>query len=252
MTAVKGYAVHVFTASGIAFMFLAAAELCAPAPDARWVFLWFLLATLVDALDGPLARRWHVKTTAPQISGRTIDDIVDYLGFTFLPLLMTWRLGWVPDLIGGAVVVVAMMASLLGFAHKHAKDEAAGFFRGFPSYWNLAVFYFGWAAWFAPNVGPWFNAAVVLALAVLTILPVWVPYPNLAPAKWKPLVLWGSYAWAVVLLAMIPWYPRLPAWLVIATLVYPIFTIWLSWHLRPLWPAAKRFDPADGVHASDA
>lgn len=33
----------------------------------------------------------------------------------------------------------ALLASLLGFANVGAKDEAAGYFRGFPSYWNIAV-----------------------------------------------------------------------------------------------------------------
>ena len=33
---------------------------------------------------------------APDIDGRTIDDIVDYLTFTFIPMLLVWRMGWVP------------------------------------------------------------------------------------------------------------------------------------------------------------
>lgn len=55
---VRAYAVHVYTASGVVFAFLAAAETCAPRPDPVQVFLWLALAVLVDATDGPLARRW--------------------------------------------------------------------------------------------------------------------------------------------------------------------------------------------------
>ena len=236
----RGWSVHLLTASGVVFMFLAAAELTYDRPRAWLVFVWFAAATLVDALDGPLARRWDVKRTAPNVSGRTIDDIVDYLGFTFLPLVLVWRMGWVPgggQWWGGVWVVIPMMASLLGFAHKHAKDEAAGFFRGFPSYWNLAAFYLGLVAYALPTIGPWLNAIVLLILAVLTISPVWMVYPNLAPKKWKPAILWGSYAWALAVLLMLPWYPAVPAWLWLATLIYPAFYAWLSYHLRDRWPA---------------
>jgi phosphatidylcholine synthase len=88
----RAYSVHVYTALGVVFAFLAAAETCAPHPDPRWVFVWLTIAVLIDATDGPLARRWHVKSWAPRINGRTIDDIVDYLTFTFVPLLLVWRL----------------------------------------------------------------------------------------------------------------------------------------------------------------
>src|SRR5688500_17532622 len=103
--------VHLYTASGVAFAFLAAAEICAPQPDPRWVFVWLAVAGLIDATDGPLARRWQVKSRTPQVAGRTIDDIVDYLTYTFLPLLLVWRLQWLPP-PAGLWTVLAMVASL--------------------------------------------------------------------------------------------------------------------------------------------
>ncbi len=235
------YGVHLLTASGIACMFLAAAEIARPLPRPWLVFVYFLIATVIDGVDGPLARKFAVKTYAKNISGRTIDDIVDYLGFTFLPMLLVWRMGWLPGesggVVGGVVVVLVMMASLLGFAHSHAKDETAGFFRGFPSYWNLVAIYNGFAAALLGTVGEWLNVVVLLALALLTVLPVWMVYPNLAPPKWKPIVLVGSYLWAIGLMAMLPWFPdRVPGWLVLLSLAFPAFYLWLSWHLRARWP----------------
>src|SRR5687768_3427361 len=91
------YAVHLFTAAGVVMAFLATAELFAPSPDPRKVFLFLAIQVLIDALDGPLARRFHVKHVLPEISGRTIDDLVDYLTYTFVPLLLIWRMNWVPD-----------------------------------------------------------------------------------------------------------------------------------------------------------
>ena len=129
---VRGYAVHVYTASGVGLALLAAMEICAPAPDPRRCFILLFAAVFIDATDGFFARRWHVKTWAAAIDGRTIDDIVDYLTFTFLPLLLMWRMEWLPQ-PGALYVIPALIASLFGFANRQAKDEAGGFFLGFPS-----------------------------------------------------------------------------------------------------------------------
>ncbi len=234
------YSVHVLTASGIVFLFLAAAELTRGDPRAWLIFVYFIAATIVDAVDGPLARMVDIKHSAPDVDGRTIDDLVDYIGFTFLPLLMIWRMGWVPGgtaTWAGVWVAIPMVASLLGFAHKHAKDEAAGFFRGFPSYWNIIALYAGLSAALLGESGLWINAIVLLGLAVMTVSPVWLVYPNLAPRPWKLAILGGSYLWALLLVAMLPWYPgNVPGWLVAISLIYPAFYLWLSLHLRHRWP----------------
>jgi phosphatidylcholine synthase len=220
----RGYGVHVYTASGVVLAFLAAAEICAPRPDPRIVFLLFGAATMVDATDGPLARRWRVKETAPQIDGRTIDDIVDFLTFTFLPLLLVWRMGWVPG-PGVAWLAPALLASLLGFANQEAKDEEGGFFRGFPSYWNVAAFYAGF-------LSPWANAVMFVALAALTVAPVWFIYPNLAPRPWKTPLLAGAFAWLALMVYMVASdYPRAPGWLIGVSLLYPLAYTLASIHL---------------------
>ena len=246
----KGYAVHVLTASGIVPLLLATAELMTTeggGPRAWLVFVYFVVAVVIDAVDGPLARAWDVKHNAASVDGRTIDDIVDHIGFTFVPLLLIWRMGWVPggpELWAIIWVVPAAVCSLLGFAHKHAKDEAAGFFRGFPSYWNIAAFYAGLLAFASPGLGPWVNAVVLLALAVLTVSTVWFLYPNLTPKKYKPLILGGGGVWALLLLAMLAFYPDVPLWLTLLSLVYPLIYTVLSVGLRDRWPARRDFRPA--------
>jgi len=224
---VCAYGVHLYTASGVAMAFLAAAEISAPRPDPRWVFLWFALAVLIDATDGPLARRFEVKRWAPWINGRLIDDIVDYLTFTFLPLLLVWRMEWVPAGATG-LIAAAMMASLLGFAHGGAKQESEGFFLGFPSYWNIYAFYAG--LWHE-RWGPVVSAVVLVLLTVLTVAPVRFIYPNLAPQPWRWPVLAGGAAWLAVLLAMLWDFPRSPPWLVWLSMVYPAFYVGLSLYL---------------------
>lgn len=223
----RAYLVHVYTASGVVLAMLAAMEICAPEPDPRRVFLWLFLAVLVDASDGPLARAWQVKLYADRIDGRTIDDIVDYLTFTFLPLLLVWRMGWLPE-PGAAWIAPALVASLFGFANTGAKDEAGGFFLGFPSYWNVVAVY---AGVFFHLWGPWVVGVSVLLLALLTVLPVRFVYPNLAPRPWKLPVILGAAVWGGMLVWIIVRYPSPPAWLVWASLVYPAFYVAVSWHL---------------------
>ncbi len=230
----RALAVHLLTASGVIACFLAVAELTRPVPDPRWVFLWLAVAVVIDAVDGPFARAWRVKVYAPDIDGRTIDDLVDYLSFTFVPMLLVWRMGWVPfapGLFGIVWVAPALLMSLFGFANVAAKDEGGGFFRGFPSYWNLAAFYAGLLHYGLGSAGDWLNALGLLALAGLTVAPVWFLYPNLAPRPWRGPVLVGAYAWAVLLLAALPFYSRVPAWLTGISLIYPAFYVRLSAHL---------------------
>jgi phosphatidylcholine synthase len=221
---ILGYAVHAYTASGVVFAFLAAWEMMSAECDPRSVFACLLAAVLIDATDGPLARWVDVGRTAPAIDGRVIDDLLDYLTYAFLPLLLIVRMGWLPA--GWEwTVTPAMGASLFGFAHVNAKFDEEGFFRGFPSYWNIFAFY---AGWISATLDPWITAAMLWLLAVLTVSPIRLLYPNRAPAPWRIPILAGAALWAVVLAAMIPTYPRVPPWLGLLSLTYPALYIGAS------------------------
>lgn len=217
-TRVLAYGVHVYTASGLIFAALAMLEVLKATPDPRWVFFWLLVAVFIDMTDGTLARRFDVKVNAPLFDGRKIDDIIDFLTFTFIPLVLVVKMGWVPE---PALLFVgpALVASVLGFANVGAKDEAEGYFLGFPSYWNVVAFYAGY--WVAIGDG-WLNAAMLLGLAVLTVVPVGFMYPTLAPRRWRWFMIAGGYAWCLFCLGMLPSYPNTPAWAVWLSLAGPL------------------------------
>jgi phosphatidylcholine synthase len=223
----RAYAVHVLTASGVVLAFLSAAELTRATPDVRWIFALLFAAVIIDAGDGYFARRWQVKRFAARIDGRTIDDLVDYLTYTFVPLLLMWRMGWLPE-PGVLWVAPALVASLFGFANREAKDESAGFFLGWPSYWNVVAFY---AGLFEGPVAARWTAATVLLLALLTVLPVRFLYPNLAPPAWRSTVIVGAAVWIGTLIAILVQYPAPPGWLIIVSLIYPGFYAVLSLYL---------------------
>ena len=237
MGRLAAWLVHLLTASGIVFALLATLEICKAQPDVRWVFLWLTVAVLIDATDGPLARRFHVKTVLPHISGRTMDDIIDYHTFTFIPMLLVARMEWVPQPVL-LFVAPPLLASLLGFANSGAKDEEGGFFLGFPSYWNIIAFYLGLSAARGATL---VNGIVLLLLAVLTVTPVGFIYPNLAPRRWKAAILIGAFVWLALIAAMVPRYPHPPMTLVALSLVYPIFYTAVSlYEYRKLRMARRR------------
>src|SRR6056297_308483 len=236
----QAYAVHLFTASGIFPAALAMHEVMQADCDPRLVFVWLLLSTLIDAADGPLARRYHVKTHAAAIDGRTIDDLLDYLTFAFIPLMLIWRMGWMP---AGTqwTVSLAMGASLFGFAHREAKDEAGGFFRGFPSYWNVFAFY---AGLISVQASPWISGLLLWGLSILTVSPIRLIYPNLAPGRWKVWLLSGAVLWVILMVAMLPSYPFSAPWLFWISLAYPAFytlaSFYLGFHHESSHPPVSR------------
>ena len=230
---VGAYCVHVLTASGIACAFFALVEIASLKPDPRVVFFWLAVQVFIDAIDGPFARRFKVKLTCPQIDGRTIDDLVDYNTYTLVPLLLVWRMQWLPS-PGAAWIVPAMMASLFGFANRGAKDEQHGFFLGFPSYWNIVALYIG--AWHAMGLAPWISASAVALCTILTLLPVRFVYPNLAPSPWRLPTLIGAIVWTALIAWIVVWYDHVPNWLMALSLIYPAayiaLSVWLDLKLR--------------------
>jgi phosphatidylcholine synthase len=193
-----GWALHLYTASGTVLALLAVVA----ATDGQTIrALWLLLATLViDGTDGMLARRLRVKETIPWFDGARLDDIVDYITYTFVPVVLLWTGDYLPA--GGIGLVFAalpLLASSFQFCRVDAKTEDH-FFLGFPSYWNVVAFYV-----VVLGLSPAAAAALLLVCAVLVFVPVRYIYPSQTTVL-RPLniSLTGGWlvAYAVLLLQM--------------------------------------------------
>ncbi len=83
------WCVHLYTALGLVIAATIAVLLVQGGPWAfRWSFILMAVATFIDSTDGTLARKIRIKEVIPQFDGRKLDDITDFLTYTFLPLLL--------------------------------------------------------------------------------------------------------------------------------------------------------------------
>jgi phosphatidylcholine synthase len=220
LTGVPGaWLVHLYTSSSALFAFLSL-NLAAQS-QYRGAFAWLCLAVVVDATDGALARRVKVQSRLPWFDGGRLDDIVDYLTYVFVPAYIVWHVPLVPAGWGIAVPFAMLLSSAYGFSREDAKTPDH-FFTGFPSYWNIVVFYLYLAAW--PQA---VNAALLLLLAMLVFVPIRYVYPSRTPVL-RRLTIGLGIVWGVMLLMML-W--RMPAaqpavfWM---SLIYPVYYTALS------------------------
>ncbi|HXA37970.1 MAG TPA: CDP-alcohol phosphatidyltransferase family protein [Phenylobacterium sp.] len=166
---VRAWLVHGLTASGavLAFLALLAVE------KGAWgaALAWLTVALMIDGIDGPLARWSRVDRVTPTISGATLDLVVDYLTFVFVPALFIYRAGLVPAPLALAATILILVSSLYHYARSDLKTED-NYFRGFPALWNLVAFYL-----FACRAPQAVGFAVVCLCAALTFLPVLFVHP---------------------------------------------------------------------------
>lgn len=182
------YAVHLLTASGAALTVLAA--IAVAGHDWRAAFFWLGLALIVDGIDGPLARRLRVRERLPDWDGGTLDFVIDYTSYVFVPAIIL-ALGC--GLSGIAAALAAIMVAVSGaiyFADTGMKQDDNSF-RGFPAGWNMIVFVL-----FVLGPHPAIVMAVTMALAALTFLPVRFIHP-VRVERWRPLTLTVTALWFI-------------------------------------------------------
>ena len=213
--------VHLGTASGALWALLSLEAIFVE--DYRMACFWMFLAMVVDSVDGPLARKVDVKRHAPQIDGARLDDIIDYINYTFVPIVLLIHAGWLPD-PASLWAAIPLVASALAFTNTEAKDTEDGFFLGFPSYWNVFAFYVVVAA---PAGSEWYVLLLILVFSALSVMPVRFVYPNRYDRlRW--FFIGGGIVWIASMLLIAMQYPDAPQLLVLASMAYPVLYLVLS------------------------
>lgn len=182
--------VHFLTASGAG---LGLAALFSTI-DGRFseTFLWLGVAFIVDAVDGPLARRLDVRRNAPRFDGVVLDLVVDFLTYVIVPLVALWRAALLAPALAGPLCAAVASLSALYFGDRMMKTED-NWFRGFPAVWNVVVFYL---LIFRPQ--PLVTLAVMVMAAGLMFAPVVFVHPlrvrRLRSATLMMTGIWGMAA----------------------------------------------------------
>ena len=113
--------VHVFTAFGAGVALLALLE----AVHEHWaaMFWWLGAALIIDAIDGPMARRLDVARLQPDWSGDVLDLVVDFTTYVFVPAYAIMTSGLLPPLAAPLLGVAIAVTGALYFADRRMKSE---------------------------------------------------------------------------------------------------------------------------------
>jgi phosphatidylcholine synthase len=232
------WGVHLYTASGAVVALLALAA--AVRGDYGGAFAWLTVAFILDCTDGTLARAARVKEVLPHFDGSKLDDIVDYLTYVFVPVVIVCRAGLVPDTTGGMIVAaMPLLASAYGFCHAAAKTPDH-FFTGFPSYWNVVALYL-----YALRGPIWFNVAVLVFLSAMVFVPIRYLYPSRFGGAARTRTIALGLVWFVSVVALLGQFPTPSRRLAIASLFFPAYYVLVSLRLHLTTPRAATAGTGD-------
>ena len=160
------------------------------AVEEKWslMFLWLVVALVVDGIDGPLARHYDTKTNAPSFDGQLLDLIIDYLTYVFVPAYALFKSDLMPGWTGWFGIFVITFASAMYFADTRMKTKDNSF-SGFPGCWNMVVLVL-----FALSPNFWVIVALVTVLAIAMFVPVKFIHP-VRTDRWRSLTLPMALGW---------------------------------------------------------
>ncbi|MEF9603000.1 CDP-alcohol phosphatidyltransferase family protein [Paracoccus sp. PXZ] len=182
----KALAVHLLTATGAVLSMLAL--LAAVRGEWSQMFFWLVVALIVDGVDGPLARRYHVKTNWPTYDGMLMDLIIDYLTYVFIPAYALFMSGLLPGWTGWIAIIAITSGSVIYFADTRMKTRDNSF-AGFPACWNMVVLVL-----FALKPDFWLTLAIVVALTITMFTNVKFIHP-MRTERWRAVSLPVTVAW---------------------------------------------------------
>jgi phosphatidylcholine synthase len=183
------FGVHIFTALGAGIALLALLE----AVREHWaaMFAWLGVALVIDAADGPMARRLDVVRLQPNWSGDILDLVVDFVTYVFVPAYAVAASRLLMPVAAPILGIGIAVSGALYFADRRMKSDD-NHFRGFPGLWNVAAFYLFLLHW-----PPALSSLAIAILIVATFLPFHVLHPvRVARLRWLTLTLMA--VWAVL------------------------------------------------------
>ncbi len=210
----KALSVHLLTASGAVLAMFA--MLAAVTEEWSLMFLWLVVALIVDGIDGPLARKYDTQKNWPTYDGVLMDLIVDYLTYVFIPAFALFKSGLLPGWTGWLAIIVICYGSVVYFADTRMKTKDKSF-AGFPACWNMVVLVL-----FATEPGEMVILLVVILLTVTMFTNLKFIHPT-RTKRWHEISLAICIAW-IALAGWAAWWDfnegPVAKWLLVLTSLY--------------------------------
>ena len=216
------WSVHLLTASGAVCCLLALEATCAS--QWRLALGWLLLAVIVDAVDGTLARLVDVKNVLPSFDGALLDNLIDFTSYVMVPAIIIHRSEVLPAAVSLWVASAICLASTYQFCQHDAKTPDH-FFKGFPSYWNITALYL-----LAMNLNQRTNLLIVSSLLLLVFVPIKYVYLT-RTEEHRTLSLTLTAVWSVMVMGILWQLPEPNPMLVWSSMLYFVYYLSMSLYL---------------------
>ena len=210
---VAAWAVHILTMSGLVWASLAMLATINPHRKITWMWVWLLVALVVDGVDGTLARRARVSEIIPWFDGGIVDIVVDYLTWTFIPAVFMYvalPMGGKP--VAGLLMALILSSSMFCYANKQWKSTDY-YFVGFPAAWNIVALMF-----YVLQTPAVINIIVTLVFVVLTLVPTHYAHPARVK-RFRALNIGAVVVWFLATCWLVAIYPQRPLSLVAVIVV---------------------------------
>ena len=112
--------VHFLTGSGIIFSFLALVSVIEG--NKLQAFMFLGIALIIDIVDGTLARKYNTEINFPNIDGKTLDTIIDYINYIFIPCIMLYKFEYLPQSFTLIIPIIILCISLYSYVNNKLID----------------------------------------------------------------------------------------------------------------------------------
>ena len=191
---IRASLVHFLTGSGIIFSFLAL--VCVIEGYKLQTFMFLGVALIIDIIDGTLARKYKIDVMFPNIDGKTLDTIIDYINYILIPCIMLYKFNYIPQNFSLIIPIVILCISLYSYINIKLIDASFSYL-GFPSIWNIILLYLEILSF---NI--WINLLIIIFFVFLKFVPFKVLHPMRFPKlkKTNITLLFGTIFTSLVLL----------------------------------------------------
>ena len=191
---IRASLVHFLTGSGIIFSFLAL--VCVIEGYKLQTFMFLGVALIIDIIDWTLARRYKIDVIFPNIDGKTLDTIIDYINYILIPCIMLYKFNYLPQNFSLIIPIVILCISLYSYINIKLIDASFSYL-GFPSIWNIILLYLE-----ILSFNKWINLLIIIFFVFLKFVPFKVLHPMRFPKlkKTNITLLFGTIFTSLVLL----------------------------------------------------